>query len=634
VWKKEGGLYVPGAGEEWDVWGSVVNEIRIYPPKSEQVVSPRAEVRSDLSEDQQKRIQEAMDRISALESYLLPLKISLQLETRNKEEVFVQDSSQVIAVLRNFRDILSQVSQGTKKGDEIPLLEWSDYLGALREAIRNQGEEQELLQLSMVASNSVEELVKVLQGDNAKFLKPPLALLRRIRLKANEIKRVLKWTQEKFQREEIEFRPDVDLRESGIVPIFSDQLDQPIAGLKDSLNLMLQEWVSVLSLAITADIREGHIEQMIKPIALKLRKDIDLFFDRILRPGADSPLGFVPYESWLKHFGGDSGMLPPLRSALDAILEDIAIGKHFQEVNSEDVSLFEEASEKLAQIDEVWDKRNLLLETGIDLGRISNFLLYYADMGIVTRSIAQSFLNQGALQNLVTYFEKKIKETGPDSYGILEGVKTNVQESITLLQTVANKAARAEVRKIEGTTSTRLERRETTNRFQEKYAVVVDMKVFDALLPEQRKEFYKLMAHYREGDRVRFIFPVVGDRQMDTVWEELSDRKAQFGNVEIPINPIGFGFQGRKVINVSKEGIQSPYADFLERRLSQSKDLYRVRYREADKEAGLLTAALLLLESKPSDFIRQGRYFSEVPLGLEAEIEHFLLSYVYVGRSA
>lgn len=204
-------------------------------------------------------------------------------------------------------------------------------------------------------------------------------------------------------------------------------------------------------------------------------------------------------------------------------------------------------------------------------------------------------------------------------------------------------ASRAEVRELKmqeaekqrGKETKRSETRrdvpQAVNRFQEKYAVVVDMNVFDALSEEQQIEFKKLI-HARP--EVKFVFHVMGERKLDSVLQDLMDFKGRYKNVEIRIDPTRFDFQGRKIISISKEGVRADYTDLIEKKLGQSKDLYRVRYQENDKNAGLLTAALLLLESKPEDFMRQGRYFSEVQAGFRAQIRQFLLTYVYVARSA
>jgi len=196
---------------------------------------------------------------------------------------------------------------------------------------------------------------------------------------------------------------------------------------------------------------------------------------------------------------------------------------------------------------------------------------------------------------------------------------------------------RAEVRKVGKATSSRLTRGEAVHPFQEKYAVVVDMNVFDALEEEQRVEAYKLIASYSEGQRVKFIFNMVGDRALDRTYRNLQDLKERFGNVEIRVNPppTSFDFQDRKVISVSKEGIQEFYSRFIEEKLKGSKDFYSVRYRQGNKAPGLLTAALLLLDSGKAEFF-QGKSFSDIPvgLGLEHQIAAILGAYVYIGCSA
>ena len=117
-------------------------------------------------------------------------------------------------------------------------------------------------------------------------------------------------------------------------------------------------------------------------------------------------------------------------------------------------------------------------------------------------------------------------------------------------------------------------------------------------------------------------------------FDELKIFSQRNKNVEIRTTQSVSGFQGRSVISVTKEGVKSASARGLEEKLRGSKDFYPVRYGTADKEPGLLTAALLLLDSGREDLMRQRQYFSEIPAALRSEIRQLLDNYVYIARSA
>lgn len=169
---------------------------------------------------------------------------------------------------------------------------------------------------------------------------------------------------------------------------------------------------------------------------------------------------------------------------------------------------------------------------------------------------------------------------------------------------------------------------------EEKYAVLVDLDVFDGLAPQQKEEFYKLFAVYHGTEKVKFVFWVPGERRMDVTLSELMDFEKRFDDVEIRINPETFDFRKVKILNVSKEGISSFYAADAEKRFGRSKDFYSVRYRRDNQEPGLLTAAILLLNSGREEFFGRKGYFSEVPAGFRSEIRQYLMSYVYIKQSA
>jgi len=182
----------------------------------------------------------------------------------------------------------------------------------------------------------------------------------------------------------------------------------------------------------------------------------------------------------------------------------------------------------------------------------------------------------------------------------------------------------------------RVDGRSTLDSLEGKYAVVVDMEVFENLSNDQRVEFYKSFAQYAANKKVKFIFNMTTDRQLTPVYKELSDFRDQHRDiVEIRVNPTHFRFDGRKVISFSKEGVTGHFIEAVENALRGSQgDYLLARYKQGDMNAGLLTAALLLLEYDDDEVITRGEYFSEVPARFTDMINQFLLSYVYVRRSA
>lgn len=191
---------------------------------------------------------------------------------------------------------------------------------------------------------------------------------------------------------------------------------------------------------------------------------------------------------------------------------------------------------------------------------------------------------------------------------------------------------RTEARKVEKTGFTRLDPHDQANPLQEKYAVVVDMGVFDALSVAQQIEVKKLI-HARP--EVRFVFNVMGERRLDPALQELMDFRNRYRNVELRIDPTSFDFTNRQVIHVSKEGVPVPYFDWIERKFREDERFRSVRYPAHDPEAGLITAALLLLEGgKWEEVVRRGQSFSHVPSFLRSKIRQLIDNYVYVSRSA
>ena len=187
-----------------------------------------------------------------------------------------------------------------------------------------------------------------------------------------------------------------------------------------------------------------------------------------------------------------------------------------------------------------------------------------------------------------------------------------------------------------GAASPNLNIRQAINHIEGKYAVAVDMEVFEALSDAQRAEFYKSFAAYAKSKAVKFIFNMQGDREMTAVYQELINFRSQYSDVvELRVNPEQFQFDGSGVVNISKEGVKAHFADQIENFLRQSKSRYvPLKYQSGNREPGLLTAALLLLFAGKEELIPQGQYFSEIPPSLTEAIENFLQSYVYIAKSA
>lgn len=166
--------------------------------------------------------------------------------------------------------------------------------------------------------------------------------------------------------------------------------------------------------------------------------------------------------------------------------------------------------------------------------------------------------------------------------------------------------------------------------FRERYLVAVDADVFDALSPEQRTEFYKLFTARSE---VRFVFNMDGDRRLTPALTELMDFDKRQDNVEVRMTPSISGFQGRKVISVTKKGVPTVAARLLEEKLQGSKDFYPVQYGESENEIGRISAALLYADLKDAAWFQRQPAF-EIPASLRSEIRQILDNFLYVSRSA
>jgi hypothetical protein len=181
--------------------------------------------------------------------------------------------------------------------------------------------------------------------------------------------------------------------------------------------------------------------------------------------------------------------------------------------------------------------------------------------------------------------------------------------------------------------------RRSLETLQGQYAVVVDMNVFESLAKEQREEFYKLFPIYdadREEERkVKFIFSATGDRRLSPVMQEIMDFQKEYPHhVELRVDTPPAKFGTRKIIHVTKDDIQNLSTAGFEDAWRKSGKLFEIRYRANNQKSGLLTAALLLLDSGREELFRTHSYLSEIPAGWVSAIQSFLKTYFYLGRSA
>ena len=175
-----------------------------------------------------------------------------------------------------------------------------------------------------------------------------------------------------------------------------------------------------------------------------------------------------------------------------------------------------------------------------------------------------------------------------------------------------------------------------------KYAVYTEFKVFLALSAGEREEFYKMMGAYAEKGQVKFYFGIgafsggITDEKVLAVLRAFSRR---YRTVELTGEriPSASRFFGRRVITVRKQWIEAPDIAALEAALRGRNKLLRVRYRRSEnRKAGLLSAALLLFESREPEAwqLAAGGFMTEIPGFFKSVIGDFLSGYVAIGTSA
>lgn len=189
--------------------------------------------------------------------------------------------------------------------------------------------------------------------------------------------------------------------------------------------------------------------------------------------------------------------------------------------------------------------------------------------------------------------------------------------------------------------------REDVQNLQAKYIVPVDMDVFDALEPEQQKEFYKAMEIYSENKKVKFVFivDVSGNRQRTSALNTVNELAKEYANVRVHLmtsTNIGMPLldaseiQGHKLLPITKEGRGTVQAERLKKELTGSREVYWLKYLLHSKKTGLLMSAIKLLDSGQEDLVRLADGFTErnIPASLRSEIRSILMTYTAVTQSA
>jgi len=164
--------------------------------------------------------------------------------------------------------------------------------------------------------------------------------------------------------------------------------------------------------------------------------------------------------------------------------------------------------------------------------------------------------------------------------------------------------------------------------------VAIDMNTFRSLSEVQQAEFYKLFNHYSD---VEFVFQVQskpGDPAVDRLETDLRDFAKQYSNVDVRTNPSSFHFEGRTVLQVTKENVEGFYRNDVEKELRGSNRYHSVGYGSNFEEAGLIIFALQLLTGGEERALKNHKYFYEIPMQWIPMIDAILNSFVYIGTSA
>jgi len=173
---------------------------------------------------------------------------------------------------------------------------------------------------------------------------------------------------------------------------------------------------------------------------------------------------------------------------------------------------------------------------------------------------------------------------------------------------------------------------------QGRYSVVMDIAAFNALSDAAREEFYKLFEAYQAGARVKFIFNAATPEEQLRIPQALKAFDQRYAHVRIvsmPADKLSFNHEGRRVVSVSRSGIQPLYSRFVEKQ-KPPRGLLKVRYGLENESGGLLAAALLLYETQePRQWqLAAGGFLMEIPGMFKDAVIDFLASYIAIGTSA